>query len=174
MPLTTSAPTLTVSASSCPPPAADANGTAAFPEQSAQPTHLRLPAPARRTLGELVFVPRRLWSAYACHEHEGRGWTGRILSLTERSVLVAFPFAVDEHGRRYAPVRLPHAHVEDLSPSPVAGGTRETNDAATAEPADDPARPTQPTLANTPGVDSCSTPPPPRPCTPLPRQGRRV
>eukprot|EP00965_Chrysotila_dentata_P067388 2230278-Pleurochrysis_carterae.AAC.1 len=37
---------------------------------------------------------------------------------------------------------------------------RETNDTATGAPADDPAKPTQPTLANTPGVDGCSTPAP--------------
>eukprot|EP00965_Chrysotila_dentata_P002214 72724-Pleurochrysis_carterae.AAC.1 len=74
-----------MAASSCPLPAADANGTAALPAQGTQPTHLRLPAPARRTPGELVFVPRRLWPAYACHEHGGRGWTGRVLSLTKRS-----------------------------------------------------------------------------------------
>eukprot|EP00965_Chrysotila_dentata_P079203 2611567-Pleurochrysis_carterae.AAC.1 len=57
---------------SCPPPTADANGTAALPAPHTHPTHLRLPAPARRTPGELVFVPRRLWPAYACHEHGGR------------------------------------------------------------------------------------------------------
>eukprot|EP00965_Chrysotila_dentata_P011755 385601-Pleurochrysis_carterae.AAC.1 len=50
-----------------------------------------------------VFVPRRLWPAYACHEHIGRGWTGRVLSLTKRSVLVASPFTADDAGRRYAP-----------------------------------------------------------------------
>eukprot|EP00965_Chrysotila_dentata_P118215 3907167-Pleurochrysis_carterae.AAC.1 len=72
---------------------ADANGTAALPASSAHPRRLRLHAPARRVPGELVFVPRRLWSAYACHEHARRGWTGRVLSLTKRSVLVAFPFA---------------------------------------------------------------------------------
>eukprot|EP00965_Chrysotila_dentata_P052164 1730844-Pleurochrysis_carterae.AAC.3 len=122
-----------VAISSSPPPTADANGTAALPAPSAHPTYLRLPAAARRKLGELVFVPRRLWPAYACHEHAGRGLTGLVLSPTKRSVLVAFPFAADEHGRRYALVRLPHAHVEDLGPSPLAGGTRETNGAATAE-----------------------------------------
>eukprot|EP00965_Chrysotila_dentata_P101000 3336407-Pleurochrysis_carterae.AAC.5 len=63
------------------------------------------------------------------------------------------------HGRRYAPVQLPHAHDEGLAPSPPAGGTRETNDAANAPLADDViARPEQPRLANTPGMDSCSTP----------------
>eukprot|EP00965_Chrysotila_dentata_P181408 5987640-Pleurochrysis_carterae.AAC.1 len=41
---------------------------------------------------------------------------------------------------------------------PLASGMRETNDVATANPADDPARPTQPTLANTPGLDGCNTP----------------
>eukprot|EP00965_Chrysotila_dentata_P143047 4727047-Pleurochrysis_carterae.AAC.1 len=61
---------------------------------------------------------RRLWPAYACQEHAGRGWTGRVLSLTKRSVLVAFPFAADEHGWRYQCVRLPHEHVEDLAPPP--------------------------------------------------------
>eukprot|EP00965_Chrysotila_dentata_P022566 747566-Pleurochrysis_carterae.AAC.1 len=106
----TSVPVQTVAASSNPPPTSDANGTAALPAQGTQPTHLRLSAPAWRIPGELVFVPRRLSPAYACHEHGGRGWTGRDLSLTKRSVLVALPFDADEHGRRYAPVRLPHAH----------------------------------------------------------------
>eukprot|EP00965_Chrysotila_dentata_P163647 5403706-Pleurochrysis_carterae.AAC.1 len=100
-PLTSAPTTPTVAASLCPPPAADANGIAVLPAQSAQPTHLRLSAPARRTPGKLVFVLRRLWPACACHEHEGRSWTGCILSLTKRSVLVAFPFAADEHCRRF-------------------------------------------------------------------------
>eukprot|EP00965_Chrysotila_dentata_P006234 203347-Pleurochrysis_carterae.AAC.1 len=77
---------------------------------------------------------------------------GRVLSLTKRFVLVAFPFAADQHGpRRYAQVRVLHAHVEDLGPSPLAGGTRKNIGAATAELVVDPAMPTRPTLANTPG-----------------------
>eukprot|EP00965_Chrysotila_dentata_P007216 234421-Pleurochrysis_carterae.AAC.1 len=66
---------------------ADANGTAALPASGAHPRRLRLPAPAKRVPRELVFVPRRLWLAYDCREHAGRGWTGRVLSLTKRSVL---------------------------------------------------------------------------------------
>eukprot|EP00965_Chrysotila_dentata_P053842 1786427-Pleurochrysis_carterae.AAC.1 len=77
-----------MNASCCPPPTSDANGTAALPAPHAHPMHLRLPVPTRRTPGELVFVPRRLWPAYACHEHGGRRWSGRVLSLTKRSVLV--------------------------------------------------------------------------------------
>eukprot|EP00965_Chrysotila_dentata_P238146 6202323-Pleurochrysis_carterae.AAC.1 len=74
-----------------------------------QLTRRCLPAPARRSPGELVFVPRRLWPAHACcHENGGGGWTERVLSLTKRSVLVAFPFAADEHGLRYALVTLHH------------------------------------------------------------------
>eukprot|EP00965_Chrysotila_dentata_P198819 6179040-Pleurochrysis_carterae.AAC.3 len=96
-----------------------------------------------------------------------KGEAGRLaFSLTKRSVLVVFPFAADEHGRRYA-----------LSLPPCWRHARDYNGAATAEPADDPARSTQPTLAITPAVDGCSTPPsppPPRPGRPSPRQGRRV
>eukprot|EP00965_Chrysotila_dentata_P068594 2266974-Pleurochrysis_carterae.AAC.1 len=121
---------------SCPLPNADANGTAALPAPSTQPR---------------VFAFPRL--------RDARLDRSRSVS-TKRSVLVAFPFATDEHGWRCAPVRLPNAHAEELGPSPLAGGTRETNHAATANPADDPARPTQPTLDNTPGVDNCSTPAP--------------
>eukprot|EP00965_Chrysotila_dentata_P033083 1101971-Pleurochrysis_carterae.AAC.1 len=43
-------------------------------------------------------------------------------------------------------------------PPPFAGGTRGSNGAAAAERLDDPATPTRPTLANTPGVDCCITP----------------
>eukprot|EP00965_Chrysotila_dentata_P080763 2664827-Pleurochrysis_carterae.AAC.1 len=62
----TSAPMPTVAASSCPPPTADASGTAALPSQSTHPTHLRLPAPARRTLGELVLVCTQAPLACVC------------------------------------------------------------------------------------------------------------
>eukprot|EP00965_Chrysotila_dentata_P134454 4446712-Pleurochrysis_carterae.AAC.1 len=44
------APTPASAVSSCPPPTADANGTAALLAPSAHPTRLRLPAPARRSL----------------------------------------------------------------------------------------------------------------------------
>eukprot|EP00965_Chrysotila_dentata_P150822 4983652-Pleurochrysis_carterae.AAC.1 len=54
---------------------------------------------------------------------------------------------------------IPHAHVESLTHSSPVGGTREPNGAATAPLADDLARPEQPSkLANTPGMNSCSTP----------------
>eukprot|EP00965_Chrysotila_dentata_P213417 6187613-Pleurochrysis_carterae.AAC.3 len=55
----TSGPTLTAAVSSHPPPTADGNGTAALAAPSAhQPAQLRHPAPARRSPGELIFVPR--------------------------------------------------------------------------------------------------------------------
>eukprot|EP00965_Chrysotila_dentata_P259288 6213509-Pleurochrysis_carterae.AAC.2 len=70
-------------------------------------TSPRLPDQARAIL---VFIPRRLWPVYACNEHGGDCWTGRVLSLTKRFARVAFPFARDDHSRRYAPVRILHAH----------------------------------------------------------------
>eukprot|EP00965_Chrysotila_dentata_P043723 1453820-Pleurochrysis_carterae.AAC.2 len=77
----------------------------------------------------------------------------------KRSALIAFSFALDDHGRRHAPVRIPHKHLKRLAPSPSVGGTREPNGAATTPLADhDTARPGQPSLVFTPGVDSCSKP----------------
>eukprot|EP00965_Chrysotila_dentata_P236626 6201424-Pleurochrysis_carterae.AAC.1 len=173
-PTTSAAVAAAATASSCPPPNTDANATAVFAAPLTQCTRLRLPSPARFNPGGLVFTPRRLQPAYTCHEQGGRVWTGRALSLTKRSDFVAFPSALDDHGRRYAPVRIPHAQVESLAPSPPAGCTRKTNDAANAPLADDIARPAQPTLVNTPGMDSAARLPAPGSCTSLPRQGRRA
>eukprot|EP00965_Chrysotila_dentata_P072940 2411157-Pleurochrysis_carterae.AAC.1 len=107
-----------VSASACPPPSADVGAVASLPAPPSQRARLHLPAPARPSPGDLVFVPRKLRPAYACHEHGGSGWTGRVLSLTTCSALVAFPYALDDHGRHFAPIRIPHAHLERFPPSP--------------------------------------------------------
>eukprot|EP00965_Chrysotila_dentata_P249674 6209018-Pleurochrysis_carterae.AAC.1 len=98
-----------------------------------------------------------------------------VMSMQGGAGRVASPFAADQHGRRYEPVRLPHAHVENLGPSPLAGGTRETDGAVTAKPADDPAGLRSPhSLITRREWTTAARPPPPRPCTPLPRQGRRA
>eukprot|EP00965_Chrysotila_dentata_P245890 6206832-Pleurochrysis_carterae.AAC.2 len=149
-----------------------------LPAPRTQCTRLRLSAPARPSLGDLVFIPKRLWPTYACHEHEGRGWTGRVLSLSQkRSALVAVPFALDDHGRRYVPVRIPHAHVEGLAPfSPRASGIdrarlmmrRMRLLPTTSRGLRSPHSPTRWEWT----AAACL--PPPRPCTPLRCQGRRA
>eukprot|EP00965_Chrysotila_dentata_P008458 275524-Pleurochrysis_carterae.AAC.4 len=90
------------------------NATAACPAPRTQCTRLCLPTPARPSPGDMVFIPKQLWPAYACHKHGGRGWTGYVMSFTKRSALIALSFALDDHGRRYAPAQIPHADVEDL------------------------------------------------------------
>jgi hypothetical protein len=63
-----------------------------------------------------VLVPRTCWPSYDCDEHDGRGWTGRVVDVVPRShaVVVEFVDATDRRGLRYADARLALAVLEPI------------------------------------------------------------
>eukprot|EP00965_Chrysotila_dentata_P220976 6192113-Pleurochrysis_carterae.AAC.2 len=100
------------------------------------------------------------------------GAVGRGVSHSSQSVLCSslFPSLPTNMNDAICAGKASHAHDKDLSPRTTSGGTRETNNAATAPAANDQAA--QPTLACTPGLDSCSTPAAAIHATPAPRTTR--
>jgi hypothetical protein len=66
------------------------------------------PITGDNAVGRTVLVPILPgWEKYECSEHDGLGWTARVLSATSRTAIVDFLFAVTATGRRYKPMRVP-------------------------------------------------------------------
>jgi hypothetical protein len=75
--------------------------------KSTEPSDLS-PITGDNAVGRTVLVPILPgWEKYECSEHDGLGWTARVLSATSRTAIVDFLFAVTATGRRYKPMRVP-------------------------------------------------------------------
>ena len=50
--------------------------------------------------GRDVLVPAALWPDHACTEHEGRGWSARVLQLKRGAAQLRFAHLLLPNGRR--------------------------------------------------------------------------
>ena len=72
------------------------------------PQRAQAPAPQPRQRAEtrLVLVPRTLWPSYPCDEHDGKGWTGQVVSENNGRLVVHFPNARNHVGQPFRDVHL--------------------------------------------------------------------